>query len=260
MISELFGVVIDTNNFMSRQFQFFFVLIVFLSCSFSYAQSIQNVKASPLQNGIVTVTYDIVGEKANQKFIIELYGSNNNFTKPLIQVAGDVGKDITGGSGKRIIWSASDELSDYKGEISFRVKGSVIGMPFVFISPIEGRAIRRGKNTDLKWEGGTTNQIIKLELYKGNVQINAIAETKNSGTYNWNVPKNLEKGNYTVKLIAGQENVSSKVFVVKSKIPLLLKALPILAVGGAVIALGGGGSKGTGTPASSDLPVAPDPK
>src|SRR5258708_39249685 len=116
---------------MSRQFQFFFVLIVFLSCSFSYAQSIQNVKASPLQDGKVTVTYDIIGGKANQKFIIELYGSHNNFSSPLIQVTGDVGKDIFGGPGKRIVWSASDELDDYKGEVNFRIKGSAMAMTFI---------------------------------------------------------------------------------------------------------------------------------
>lgn len=245
---------------MKRQIQFFFFLIIFFSFLGANAQSIQNVRASPLQDGKVTVTYDIVDAKANQKFVIELYGSHNNFSSPLTEVTGDVGKDIFGGPGRKIIWSASNELGDFKGEINFRVKGHVIviAAAFAFKFPVEGSSIRRGKTTDLKWEGGTSGQNIKLELYKGSVKVSAIAETKNTGIYNWPVPKNLAKGDYVVKLSSGSETVNSKTFAVKPKVPLLLKALPLLAVGGVVAALGGGGG-GPKPITSSDLPAAPGP-
>jgi len=243
---------------MNRQFQFLVALIVLLAGNnFACAQSIQNVKASPIQDGKVAVTYDILGAKANQKFNIELYGSQNNFSSPLTSVAGDVGKDITGGAGKKIVWNASEELDDYKGEMNFRVKGSLMPVAFVFQFPAERSSIRRGKKTSLKWEGGIASQKVKLELFKGSERIDAIAETNNIGTYTWTVPKNLEKGNYTLKITSGQENVSSQPFAIKSKIPFALKVLPVLVLGGAVAALSGGGSKGT---PASDLPVAPNPK
>jgi len=66
----------------------------------------------------------------------------------------------------------------------------------------------------------------------------------------------LDKGTYTMKLDAGTQIIESGSFIVKPKFPLLLKALPVLVVGGLVAVLGGGKKDNKG---STDLPPAPDP-
>ncbi len=223
---------------------------------YCFSQRIENIKAS-FQDGKVIVLYELNGANPTQKFSVEIFCSHNNFSSALAKVSGDVGKDIAPGAGKKIVWNVEDELGEFKGEISFRIKGSEIIAPFVFKTPLEGNSIRRGKKTELKWEGGSANQNIKLDLYKGTEHISTVVETKNSGQYTWSVPKDLSKGSYTLKLDGGQSNVTTGVFQVKSKIPLLLKAFPILGLGGLAVALGGGGGGGS---ANNDLPAAPNPK
>ena len=216
------------------------------------AQTIQHVKAV-FADGRVTVTYDLTGGKPDQKFALDLYGSHNNFSKPLTKVNGHVGKNITPGVGKKIIWEAAQEFSTYRNDITFKIKGEAMPLPFVVKSPAGGK-LKRGKKAVIAWEGGKPSQNVKLELFQGATLINAITETANTGQYTWSIPKKQSKGNYTIKLTAGQETVNSPAFKIKSKSPLLLIALPVVAAGGAAAKLlGGGGS------ASKDLPWAPDP-
>ena len=219
------------------------------------AQSIQNVKATP-QDGKVIVLYDLIGGKPEQKYTIDLFASHNNFSAPLTEVSGDVGKNITPGTGKKIIWDAALELTTYKGDITFKVKGEAITLPFAFKKPAKGGSVRRGKNTSVEWEGGKPTQHIKLELYKGTELVNSIAETGNTGQYNWSIPKKTSKGSYTLKLNAGQETVNSQPFKIKSKIPFIVKMLPVVVVGGVVaVFVFRCGDCST----SNDLPIAPDP-
>src|SRR5258706_12104077 len=95
------------------------------------AQSIQNVKAT-FQDGKATIVYDLTSGKTNQKYSLELFSSHNNFSTPLASLSGDIGKSITSGTGKKIIWNAAEELGEYHGDITFRVKGSLIIAPFAF--------------------------------------------------------------------------------------------------------------------------------
>lgn len=236
------------------------VLLLSGFISACFCQNIENVKAS-FQDGKVTVVYDLNGGKPNQKYSLQLYGSQNNFISPLALVTGDVGPNITAGKEKKIVWNAQAELNEFKGIITFRVKGELIPFAFFFKNPVEGSSVRRGKKAMIQWEGGKPDQSVRFELYMGSERVTAFAETKNTGQYAWDVPKDMGKGSYTMKLNAGQESVKSGVFTVKSKIPLGVKVLPILAIGGILAAVsGGGGSKGKQQTTSSDLPVAPGPK
>lgn len=224
-----------------------------IGSSFAKAQTIQHVKAVFL-DGKVTVTYDLTGGKPDQKFALDLYGSHNNFSKPLAKVSGDVGKNITPGVGKKIIWEAAQEFSTYRNDITFKIKGEAMPLPFVVKSPAGGK-LKRGKKTIITWDGGKPSQNVKLELFQGATLINAITETTNTGQFTWSIPKKQSKGNYTIKLTADQETVYSPAFKIKAKSPFLFIALPMVAAGGAAaVLLGGGGGSG-----SKDLPWAPDP-
>ena len=107
------------------------VMIITLFCFgwlYSTGQKIQNLNASFL-DGKAIVTYDVIGTKANQTYTIDLYSSHNNFASPLKNVTGDVGKNIKAGTGKKIIWDAASELTEFSGDISFKIKGELIPLP-----------------------------------------------------------------------------------------------------------------------------------
>jgi hypothetical protein len=245
--------------------QYLFLLTIALfSCSIlAKAQSKTiPVKASSLPSGKVLITYDLIGEKPNQMYTIKVYCSYNKYLTPLRKVTGDVGANIAVGTGKEIEWDPAEELGNYKGDIDFRVVGELMAMPIAFITPIEGGSVRRGKKTMVQWEGGMPDQDVQLELFQNGQRVQSLTGSKNTGSYNWQLPSDMKKGSYTLNLIAGRETVQSGVFTVKSKVPLGVKLLPILLVGGVAAALGGGGGgdKGGTTVTATDLPVAPGPK
>jgi hypothetical protein len=231
-----------------------YLIILLGICSVpAISQSIQNIKATPQADKVI-ITYDLTGTRPDQKFSLALFGSHDNFSKALTKVNGDVGQNITPGTGKKIIWDAALEFSVFKKDITFKVKGEVMPLPFVFKKPTVNGSARRGKNTSIKWEGGKPSQQVKLELFKGTESVTTIAEVGNTGQYTWRIPKKQDKGSYTMRLMAGQEVVNSSDFKIKSKTPFIVKVLPFVAVGGAAAFLLGGGESG-----SNDLPWAPDP-
>ncbi len=242
----------------------FFLTIAFFGCSFLAVAQTKAipVKAASLPNGKVLISYDLSGEKPTQKYTIKVYCSYNNYLTPLRKVTGDVGANIAVGTGKEIEWDPAEELGNYKGDIDFRVVGELIAMPIVFITPTEGGSVRRGKKTMVQWEGGMPDQDVQLELFQNSQRLQSLTGSKNTGSYNWQLPSDMKKGSYTLNLIVGNETVQSGVFMVKSKIPLGVKLLPVLLLGGAAAAFsgGGGGDDNGGTVGSADLPVAPGPK
>jgi hypothetical protein len=226
-----------------------------LVATYCQAQSIQNVRAS-FANGKVTVVYDLTGAGQGQQFNLDLYASHDNFLKPLKQVSGDIGKNVSGGTTKRIEWDAAAELGAFSGQITFRIKGDPVPVAWAFKNPADGSSVRRGKSSTIQWEGGLKNQTVRLELLKDSKQVLAVGEMTNSGEYIWAVPKDLKTGEYTVKLSAGQESAQSAPFRVKAKVPLILKVTPLV-VAGLVIILWP--ENPPPPPPTQDLPAAPGP-
>jgi hypothetical protein len=225
-------------------------------CLSAFSQSIENVKAT-FGEGKVTLSYDLLRTDPNQSYFVEVFGSHNNYSSALKTVTGDVGSNIKGGTGKKITWDVKTDLVTYKGEITFRVKGNPVAA-WVFKNPTDGGSVRRGKSTVIQWEGGSPQQAVTVELYRGSEKMETLAPSNTGNSFTWSVPKDFEKGKYAIKLSSGGQNITSGTFSVKAKVPLLLIVLPVAIVGG-VAAVLGGGSGGGETPPASDLPAAPDP-
>lgn len=215
-------------------------------------QRIENLRAT-FGEGKVTVQYDIIGGNPRQTFSIQLYGSHNNYSTPLGQVTGDVGEGVMGGKDKTIIWNAEGELITHSGNITFRVSGNLIPMKLSILKPDARSSLRRGKDAVIQWEGGAPEQV-QIELFKGNTRITSVGDSKNTGSISWRVPKDMDKGNYTLKLTAGIDQVTSEVFTIRPKTGMMVKIIPVVLVAGAV------GWLLTGDDTTSDkLPPAPDP-
>ena len=222
-------------------------------------QSVGNVHAA-FQNGKVTVTYGISGGNEKQTYNVALYSSYDNFAQPLVSVTGDVGNNKTGGPAKSIVWDATTDLGEYKGPLTFRVVAVPLAMPYSFIQPAMASSYRRGKQAEIRWEGGLASDDITIELLKEGTVLRQLSGTKNSGAQNWAVPKDMQKGpGYSLRLKSSTgQSITSNVFSIKSKVPLALKVAPLLVVGGLVAVLvGGGGGPGPEPNNGNDLPVAP---
>lgn len=211
----------------------------------SSAQSIQNVQAG-LSGSTVIITYDLIASDKDQKFDVEIKSSKDNFVSPLKEVTGDVGTNQTAGTGKKIIWNARKELGQFKGDISFEVTATVTFTPLKFLQPTVGAGVKIGKPYSVKWQGGTSDRSLKLELMKNNTSVMDMGNINNTGNYTWNVPKTMEKGeSYQFRLLdptKPNDAVLSARFNLK-KTSILVYAIPaaaLLGVGVAVLVGGGG--------------------
>lgn len=238
----------------------YLILLVF-SAHIALSQSFENVKAVT-QNNKVFIYYDLISPNNDQTYAVKVYGSHDNFTNPIKFVTGDVGNSVHPGVNKRVEWSVEAELTSYNGDISFELRGVPNAMKLSFRSPVAGRSVKRGKKTEVVWQGGSSSQLVRINLFKDEQLISPVAETNNTGKYTWTVPKKLKKGTYQLKLTSGSETISSGGFKIKKRTPFIVKMLPIVAVAGAVYFLMPGETPddgGGGGPTDEDLPDAPGP-
>lgn len=238
---------------MKRILIFFFVLFA----TGALAQRIENIRADVLGDGEkVIVTYDIVGASEGQKFRVTLFSSHNNFASPLSLVSGDVGRDreLTAGTGKRIEWSAKSELKEFVGDVTFEVRAEILSSLFIE-SPTIGSKFKKGKTLDVAWRGGSAGETMRLDLLKGGAVIAQMASIQNNQRYTWAIPKSMSKASdYQVRITAESGTAMSGTFGIKAKTPLIVKVLPVLAVGGALYFVLSGSKEKT-----SDLPEPPEP-
>lgn len=234
------------------------LLTLLLSSSWQLllAQSIENVQAA-FTGERVLVTYDLIGS-ADETYNIQIFGSHNNFSAPIRLVTGDVGPNVKAGKAKTIQWSIVEELVNFKGQITFRVRGEVVVPPLSIQSPGANATVKNGKTTEVKWTGGRKTANVKIELLQNGAVTNSITDAANTGSYSWVVPKDLAKGTYSLRLSSGTESATAGPVIVKAPLPLWAKLAPIAVAGvvAVVILL----DKPIVPPPSTDLPDAPRPK
>lgn len=230
------------------------LLLALLSPLATFSQKLENLKAIP-QGEKIIVTYDISSDFPGDKYDIALYASSNNFSSPLQRVTGDVGRGQAEGKGKRIEWDAKNELGNYKGELSFEVRAEVIA---AFALKHEVISAKRGKSIQLDWRGGAKNQDVKIELLKEGVVQGVVGTVSNNGTYNWAIASSEKTGvGYQLRFVNGKEIVTTQPFSIKHKIPMVVKVLPLVAVG-IIVALSGG-SKPSNDATTKDSSLEPPP-
>lgn len=198
----------------------------------------------------IIVHYDLEDSNPGHEYQINLYASQNNFATALTKVKGDVGNEIKPGSNKKIEWNIMEELGPFKGKLSLEIRGRMF-IPVARINSIsEGDKLKRGKNHTVTWKPGNNNAV-NIELLKGGKVISSQLNQPNNGAHSFLIPVNAEVGkDYSLRITDtrdAENNTMSQPFAVTRKVPLLLKVVPILAVGGvAAVVLGGGGDESGG--------------
>lgn len=107
-------------------------IVFYIICFFMFfaasAQKIENVRFTQKGKNI-SVIYDIISTKSNDKFTITLYISEDNgisWNGPLKSVSGDVGNNQTPGSKKNIIWDVLADRKELIGEVMFEVRAEMV--------------------------------------------------------------------------------------------------------------------------------------
>lgn len=211
-----------------------------------------------LKGDRIVINYSLKDTVEGRTFIVNLYSSRDNYINPLSRLDGDHGMEVKGGNNKTITWSAKQELGEqFHGAVSIEVRARVY-IPFIRFDDFQ--TIKRGKPKEVTWRGGTRQNILNFELYnKKGEKVHVIPNITNAGHTSLFIPVDIKPGkDYRFRIVDGKNKdqvVNTEPFTIKRKTPLLLLALPVAAVGGAVMFAGGKDSP----PGIGQIPDPHDP-
>ena len=221
-----------------------------------------SIKKVELAGDKVIVYFDLDDSNSSNEYLLNLYGSKDNFAAPLTKVKGDVGTEVKPGLGKKVEWGILEEYGAYKGRISLELRGKVF-VAFVKLKNFDSdKSYKRGKQYDIFWKPGGNNPV-NVELFKGKERIQGEMNHANNGDYVLNIPSNAKTGkDYRIKFSDSKNNdevIYTPFFKVIPKIPTALKAVGALVlIGGGVAAAGGKSSSAGGGGGGGGTPI-PDP-
>lgn len=216
-----------------------------------------NITKVELSGGKINLYYDLIDTIAARNYTINLFSSNDNFVTPLTKAEGDLGLEVKPGGNRKIVWNALDELGpQFDGKVSLEVRGRVY-IPFIRLDGLQ-KTFKRGVGNEITWTGGTQQNILNFDVYKGNDKITSFPNIANVGHSSLMLPLSIKPGSgYRFKITDTKNKdqvVYSQPFAVKRKIPLLVKAIPVVLIGGAAYLIASG-NKG---PANIPDPALPD--
>ena len=236
-------------------------LLLVISCLSFLSMAAQTIaiKKVELAGEKIVVHYDLDDSNPNNEYKLDLYASKDNFIAPLTKVKGNVGPEVKPGAGHKIEWNIIEEYGSYKGKISLEIRGKVY-IPFVKLQNFNTeRTYKRGKSYSMSWKPGNTNPI-NIELYKGGQRISGEMNQPNNGGHTLFIPNQAKKGNdYRLKITDSKNSedvLYTSSFQVKPKVPLLVKLFPVLAIGGILATMGGGGGTEQ-PPGDPEIPAPP---
>lgn len=227
----------------------------------SRGQEIQNLSVK-LENHDIIITFDLKSAAHPQElFDVFIYGSHDNYSKA-IEVKEGKTKDIFPGLGKRFVIDAQKTFMGFKGDLDFRIDAHLTFIPLSMVSPTTSIKTKVGKSVFLQWSGGDSESTFKLDYSKEGGDWTTISDNVQSRTYNWQVPKKMPKGTYSVKVSSDQDRskaIYSGNIVIKKKTSPFVFIIPMAAAGAAWYFLLGPGAGGEDTDPSPSLPGPPGP-
>ena len=207
-------------------------VLIFAACSQVYSQNFV-IKRVEVSGGLVNIYYDLIDTVADRTYTVNVFSSKDNFISRLDKVTGDLGLEVRPGIDKKISWNAHDELNPaFEGTVSLEVRGSVY-IPFVRLAGLYKR-IKRAQSYEITWRGGTEQNVLNFDLYKGSEKITGFPNIANVGYHAFTVPTFVKPGkDYYFKITDTKDKdqiVNTTTFTIKRKIPLVLKILPFVAI------------------------------
>jgi hypothetical protein len=234
-----------------------------LFAKFGIAQKIENVVVISTEEGI-ELSFDIQQKESIQElYNVQIYSSFDNYKVPLQFLSGKT-KDVKTTNRLKFVIDGEEAFAGFKGEVDFKISATMIYSPIVMHKPYGAAKYKKGSLIEIAWKGGVEDDSYKLELYKGSKKVKTLESDISLHSYSW-VADKTKKGNYKLK-VASVKNESNSAFSpeikIKSKLPFVIKVLPLFAIGAGVYFLTSGGSDDAGggtTPTGDSLPEPPQP-
>lgn len=210
-----------------------------LFCSYGIAiqataQHLQ-LKYTEFKEDKLVIHYSLTDSVAGRFYTVRLYASTDNFLNPLENTSGDIGLEVKPGSDNKVIWDARTELGPlFEGKVSLEIRGRVF-TPFINVESInQYKVFKRGRKYNITWTGGSSQNILNFDLYKSTRKVNTFPNLANVGHYTFQLPTHVKPGKRYFFKISDAKNkediVYTTEFKVRRKVPLLIKAVPVIIV------------------------------
>ncbi len=213
--------------------------IVFILAFASVQAQEFSIKQAELAGSTLNLHYDLLDTTKARTYSVYVYSSRDNFATPLTKLSGDMGLEVKPGGNRKISISLADEFgAAFAGDVEFEIRGHVY-IPFIrFNSASISGEHRRGVPFLVKWTGGTRQNILNFQLYKGKKLVHTFSNVANASEYKMVIPTSTKPGSDYYFRVSDTKNadqvVISPTFKIKPKIGLAWKILPIVAVGAAI--------------------------
>ncbi len=203
---------------------------IFLS---GLSQTVQ-IKQYSFSQDTIFITFDLLDTLENS-YRFEFYSSIDQFKSPLKEIYGDFSQ-VQAGKDHHIKWAIASELKEFSGNVAIQIKGYEIPTPLQFITL--PKKVKRGTSTQLSWTGGKLSNGYILKWKKNGIIINS-SDIINSRNINYEIPKKLKPGNYSIELnstVQGLPNTEASILV-RRKIGLGWQVSPLglTLIGGLII-------------------------
>ena len=199
------------------------------------AQNLE-IKHTEFKENKLLVHYALTDSIAGRSFTVRLYSSKDNFLNPLEAVSGDVGLEENPGPDNTIVWDVQKEFGpSYEGKISLEIRSRIF-IPFINSESInQYKVFRRGRKYNITWTGGSPQNVLVFDVYKGERKMASFPNLANVGHYALEFPLHIRPGKGYRFKISDAKNKEDIVFTnqfrIKRKFPLILKIIPTIIVG-----------------------------
>jgi hypothetical protein len=206
-----------------------------LTASTAFAQEFV-LKDLEVAGDKLIIHYDLIDSMKDRFYTVSVFSSTDNFVNPIQKLQGDVGLEVPPGKNRKITWAAKEELgAAFNGKVSLEIRGRVF-IPFVrFTGFSDYKTLKRTKPYVITWTGGTRQNILNFELYHGKEKLWVLPGVANTGNTKIVIPRSVKPGDDYFFRISDSKNkdeiVNTGTFSLRRKVPLLVKAASLAAIG-----------------------------
>jgi hypothetical protein len=240
------------------RFSLFTIPLLGLTLFYSEAQAQRiELKSIEIKEGKLQIRYNLIDTIAGKFYSIRLYSSADGFLNPLEKTQGDIGLEVKAGGEKIISWTFQQELpKEFEGKVAVEIRAKVF-IPFINTESInQYKVFKRNRGYNLTWKGGTPQNVLNFDLLDGNKKVITFPNVANVGHHSFEFPSHIKPGKGYRFRISDTKNkdevVFTNEFIIKRKVPLLVKIVPVLFIGAGIYLL-----VPTGSGDEDDLPKAP---
>ncbi len=220
------------------------ILVALFGVGFVHVGSGQNIEIRSFQQTgeTLVVNYDLLDTIEGRSYSIRMYSSADGFINPLELTSGDIGLEVKPGRNKSITWQILKELpAGFDGKVSVEIRGRLF-VSFIGTNAInQYKVFKRKRQYNITWTGGNSQNVLNFDLYHGDKKVHTFPNLANVGHYSMTLPAHIKPGKGYRFRISDAKNKDEVVYTtefrIKRKVPLVLKAVPVVLVGTGVYLL-----------------------